>query len=60
VDHLPDSLQFNPHWIFDPAVWRIIDEVDKAAAARIQIQLVRETLAAQVKAVDEISGLLER
>ncbi len=60
MDHLPESLRFNPHWIFDPAVWRIIEEVDKNAAARIQIQLVRETLAAQVKAVEHISGLLER
>ena len=40
---LHESLVLNPHWIFDPAIWRIIDQGDKAkitAVAKIQLELM--------------------
>jgi hypothetical protein len=49
---MDENLRFIPSWIFDPAVWRAVEAADKNAAAKIQIQLVRETLAAQMKAVE--------
>jgi hypothetical protein len=49
---------FNPSWIFDPAVWRVIEQADKNAAAKLQIQLIRETLAAQVRAVDAAAKIM--
>ena len=33
---MDEAFRFNPSWIFDPAVWRIIEQADKNAAARLQ------------------------
>ncbi|HXC89452.1 MAG TPA: hypothetical protein VNV18_04740 [Stellaceae bacterium] len=55
------SLVFNPHWIWDPAIWRILDENDKAQATaviNIQLDLIRETLTAQLNAVANLKQLL--
>lgn len=32
---LPASLVFNPHWVIDPAIWRLIDQNDKAKVAAV-------------------------
>jgi hypothetical protein len=55
---MDETFRFNPSWIFDPAVWRIIEQADKNAAAKLQIQLVRETLAAQMKAVEGAAKII--
>jgi hypothetical protein len=55
---MAENFTFNPSWIFDPAVWRIIEQADKNAAAKLQIQLVRETLAAQTRAVEGAAQIL--
>jgi len=55
---MADNFAFNPSWIFDPAVWRIIEQVDRNAAAKLQIQLARETLAAHMRAVDGAAKIL--
>jgi hypothetical protein len=47
-----EELYFRPWWIPDPAVWRILEGVDKQAAARAQVEYYREIAAAQVKALD--------
>jgi len=55
---MDEAFRFNPSWIFDPAVWRIIEQADRNAAAKLQIQLVRETLAAQMRAVEGAAKIL--
>ncbi len=55
---MDEAFRFNPSWIFDPAVWRIIEQADKNAAARLQIQLARDTLAAQMKAVEGAAKIM--
>jgi hypothetical protein len=55
------SLAFNPRWIWDPAIWRLIDENDRAQAAavvNIQLDLIHETLTAQLKAVAALKQAL--
>ncbi len=58
---LPESLAFNPHWVFDPAIWRIVDVNDKAkvaAVARIQLELMHATMTANVRAVEALQKTL--
>jgi hypothetical protein len=58
---LPENLTFNPHWVFDPAIWRIVDQNDKAkvaAVARIQLDLLHATMSANVKAVEALQKTL--
>jgi hypothetical protein len=55
---MDEAFRFNPSWIFDPAVWRIIEHADKNAAARLQIQLAREILGAQLKAVEGAAKII--
>ncbi len=47
-----EELYFRPGWIPDPAVWRLLETVDKQAAARVQIQFYRDVAAAQAKALE--------
>jgi hypothetical protein len=58
---LHESLMLNPHWVFDPAIWRIIDQGDKAkitAVARIQLDLLHATMVANVKAIEALQKTL--
>jgi hypothetical protein len=55
---MDENFRFIPSWIFDPAVWRAVEQADKNAAAKLQIQLVRETLAAQIKAVEGAAKIM--
>ncbi|HEY1879748.1 MAG TPA: hypothetical protein VGG68_07440 [Caulobacteraceae bacterium] len=47
-----EQLYFNPHWIPDPAVWRLLESIDQKAAARAQIAFYRDVTAAQTKALE--------
>jgi hypothetical protein len=61
VEALSESLQFNPHWIIDPAVWRILEEGDQSklvAVANIQLEFTKATLTAQLRAVEQIQQTL--
>jgi hypothetical protein len=63
VDTLSEALRFNPHWIIDPAVWRIIEEGDQeklTAVANIQLEFTKATLAAHMRAVESIQQTLAR
>jgi hypothetical protein len=63
VEPLTESLRFNPHWIIDPAVWRILEGADKSklvAVANIQLEFTKATLTAQLKAVEQIQQTLAR
>lgn len=58
---------FYPWLIADPPIWRMVDQVpsgepaeNKRAAAKIQINLYRETLAAQLKAVEAVAKIIEQ
>ena len=51
----------NPQWIFDPAIWRIIDQGDKAkitAVAKIQLELMHARSLASVKAIEALQGVV--
>jgi hypothetical protein len=63
VEPLAEALQFNPHWIIDPAVWRILEDGDKSklvAVANIQLEFQKATLTAQLRAVESIQQTLAR
>jgi len=52
---LSPVLSFNPHWFADPPPWwifEVFDESQRAAVATIQLQLVKDTLTAQMTAVE--------
>ena len=54
---LHESLMLNPHWVFDPAIWRIIDQGDKAkitAVAKIQLDLLHATMTANMRAIEAL------
>ena len=56
-----ESLILNPHWIFDPAIWRILDQGDKAkiaAVAKIQLELIHSQAMANVKAIEALQGVV--
>jgi hypothetical protein len=58
---LHESLVLNPHWIFDPAIWRIIDQGDKTkitAVAKIQLDLMHAQAMANVKAVEALQTVV--
>jgi hypothetical protein len=58
---LHESLVLNPQWIFDPAIWRIIDQGDKAkitAVAKIQLELMHAQALASVKAIEALQGVV--
>ncbi len=58
---IDEALVFNPGWIFDPAIWRGIDQANKkqvTAVINVQLQLASETLAAQAKAVEGLKRVL--
>jgi hypothetical protein len=58
---LHESLVLNPHWIFDPAIWRIIDQSDKTkitAVAKIQLDLMHAQALASVKAIEALQGVV--
>jgi hypothetical protein len=58
---LHESLAFHPSWVFDPAIWRIVDVNDKAkvaAVARIQLELMHATMAANIRAVEALQKTL--
>lgn len=63
MEELHESLKFHPSWIFDPAIWKVIDIGDKAKAAQVinvQLQHTHEILAAQVKAVEGLKQIMAR
>jgi hypothetical protein len=53
-----EALYFNPHWIPDPAVWRLLEAADPQAAARAQIQYYQEVAAANVKALEAAARII--
>ena len=58
---LSPALRFNPQWIPDPVPWwifEVLGESQRVAVAKIQLQLVRDTLAAQMAAVEKIQGAI--
>jgi hypothetical protein len=58
---LHESLVLNPHWIFDPAIWRIIDQGDKTkitAVAKIQLDLMHAQAMASVKAIEALQTVV--
>lgn len=55
------SLVLNPHWIFDPAIWRIIEQGDKAkiaAVAKIQLDHLHAQTTASLKAIEALQSVV--
>ncbi|MCW3473412.1 hypothetical protein [Limobrevibacterium gyesilva] len=60
---LPEVLQFNPRWWWDPVPWWIIQELDKnvlTQLATIHLQLQKDILAAQTKSIDASMKVLSQ
>ncbi len=60
---MDEEFVFRPWWIPDPAVWRILEEIDQKSAVQIQIGLYTEVAAAQLKALQaagRLAGASER
>jgi|HubBroStandDraft_6_1064221.scaffolds.fasta_scaffold2874560_1 hypothetical protein len=58
---LHENLFLNPQWIFDPAIWRVIDQGDKAkisVVARIQLELLHAQTAASLKAIEALQAIV--
>jgi hypothetical protein len=63
---MAEDFRFNPWLIADPPPWLLVGQViqssapatDKNAAAKIQLTLVRETLAAQLKAIEAAARVI--
>jgi len=53
---LSESLMWNPKWHWDPVPWWFIDRLDRPVLkniALIQLELQRDILARQVKAIEQ-------
>lgn len=62
-DNLPESLMFNPRWWWDPIPWPLLQQLDKNILTQVaitQLQLQKEVLGAQTKALDHMIGLLSK
>jgi hypothetical protein len=59
---LSSALQFRPWPIWDPVPWLIdiLDQRQLIEIGRIQLQLHRETLTAQLKAAEAIERVISR
>ncbi len=58
---LHESLVLKPEWIFDPAIWRLIDQSDKTkitAVAKIQLELMHAQALAGVKAIEALQTVV--
>lgn len=61
IDSIPDVLQFRPRWWWDPAPPWLVTQLDKnilIELARVQMQLQKEVLAAEQKAIDASLAVL--
>ena len=63
AEDLSDVLQFRPRIWWDPVPWWFISQLDKSVLTQIataQLELQRETLQAQVKAVEKTLSVLSK
>lgn len=61
AQELDEALIFHPRPIGDPVVWWLVDQTDKeqvAKVAAIKLDLITETLNAQLKAVESLKQIL--
>jgi len=62
-DALPEILQFNPRWWWDPVPWWLIKELDRTVLTELateQLRLQKEVLGAQIKSIDASLAILAK